>query len=220
MQHTLESPDARRTPTARRLRRVAMSTVFARAATDVTHDRESLEKLGLEHPDRAPYVASPWWILRWQLPRSQVRPGDVFVDFGCGKGRIVLAAARRYRFARVVGVELSDELSATARVLVDRERRRLRSGDVRIETTDATEFEVPDAVTHAYMFNPFLGQTFERVCANIVASLDRAPRLLRLIYVQPEEHDALIATGRFRLERAVRATRLVSPVNVAIYTAK
>jgi SAM-dependent methyltransferase len=220
VQQTSESRHTRHTLTARSLRRVAMSTVFARAATDVTSDPESLENLGLEHPERVPYVASPWWMLRWVLPRSEVRPGDVFVDYGCGKGRIVLAAARRYRFARVVGVELSNELSATARALVDRERRRFRSGDVRIETADATAFEVPDAMAHAYMFNPFRGQTFERVCANIVASLDRTPRRLRLIYVQPEEHDILMSTGRFRLERAVRATRLVGPVNVAVYTAR
>lgn len=203
---------------ARSLRRIALAAVFARATKDITSDRASLESFGLAHPERVWYVPSPWWILRWILPASEVCPEDVFVDYGCGKGRIVLDAARRYPFASVVGVELSDELSATARALVERERHRLRSRDVRIETTDATAFEVPDAMTYAYMFNPFRGQTFEQVFANIVASLDRAPRRLRLIYVQPEEHDTVMATGRFRLDRKVRTTRLVNQVKVATYT--
>ena len=39
---------------------------------------------------------------------------DVFVDYGCGKGRVVVLAARR-KFQRVIGVELSAELADAAR---------------------------------------------------------------------------------------------------------
>jgi SAM-dependent methyltransferase len=186
-----------------------MSVVFAQA-TDPTRDRTSLQELGLAHEDYVGYVPSPWWILQWLLPRSEVHPGDVFVEYGCGKGRVVLAAARQYKFARVIGVEISEELSATARALVLSKRRRLRSQYVDIVTSDAAAFEVPDDMTHAYLFHPFRGRTFQEVCANIIASLDRAPRTLRLFYVNPEEHDVLTATGRFRLERKVVTTRLVS----------
>jgi SAM-dependent methyltransferase len=193
--------------------------LFAHKVADPTRDWTTLESLGLAHPERAPYVASPWWILRWLMPKSSVREGDVFVDFGCGKGRVVIAAARGYRFADVIGVELSDELSATARELVARERPRLRARGVRIETADATAFAVPDTMTHAYMFDPFRGRTFETVIANIVASLDRRPRGLRLIYVQPEEHEAVMRTGRFELERKVHTTRFVGRTGVATYNA-
>ncbi len=181
-----------------------------------TSGRVPLDRLGLEHPERVHYSASPWWILHWLLPRSDVRPSDVFVEFGCGKGRVVLDAARRYPFKRVVGVELSQELSDVARRIVVQEQRRLRCPDVLIETADVTEYRVPDDMTHAYLYNPFKGQTFERVCQNIVASLDRAPRELRLIYLNPVEHETLLATGRFRLVRQVRTTRLVSE-RAAIY---
>jgi hypothetical protein len=74
-------------------------------------------------------------------------------------------------------------------------------------------------MTYAYMFNPFNGPTFDKVVGNIVASLDRAPRPLRVIYVMPVDHEALMATGRFRLLRRVRTTRLVSPVEAAVYEA-
>lgn len=201
----------------RSLRHAAVSLAFARSLTDPTDEWTRLETVGLEHPERVPYTSSPWWTLHWLLPRSLVAPGDVFVDYGCGRGRIVIAAARRYRFAEVVGVDIASEFTATARTLVAREKR-LRS-PVRIETGDATEFSVPDAMTHAYMFNPFKGELFERVIANMLASLDRRPRRLRLIYVQPEEHERLVATGRFTIERCVRATRL-SGAWTAVYAAE
>jgi SAM-dependent methyltransferase len=190
-----------------------------RSGYQETADRVTLESLGLDHPDRGAYSASPWWVLRWLLPRSDVRPSDVFVEFGCGKGRVVLDAARRYPFRRVVGVELAADLSDVARRLVAGERSRLRCRDVTIETVDATEYSIPDDMTHAYLYNPFSGPTFERVCANILASLDRVPRPLQVIYVYPEEHETLAATGRFRLVRRVQTTRLVFPVKAAIYKA-
>lgn len=199
------------------LRSAVMSRVFARSGTDETSVRMSLADLGLEHPDRHPYIPSAWWVLRWLLPTSAVASDEVFVEFGCGKGRIVLDAARRYRFKQVVGVELSEELSATARELVARERGRLRCPDVRIETVDATTFELPDAPTVAYMFNPFVGETFQRVLDNMVESLDRNPRRMRLIYVNPMDHDAVMATGRFQVTRMVHTTRLVSTVRAGIY---
>jgi SAM-dependent methyltransferase len=207
-------------PRVARLRRLAdaMSALPLRDAVgqllfgegyEETAARASIESLGGEHPDSVAYSASPWWILRWLLPQSEVRPSDVFVEIGCGKGRVVLDAARRYPFRRVVGVELSPELGDVARRLVERERSGLRCRDVRIETTDATAYAIPDDMTHAYLYNPFNGPTFERVCANIVASLDRAPRTVRLMYLHPADHETLMATGRFRLIRRVRTTRLV-----------
>jgi hypothetical protein len=199
------------------LRRTALSRVFAHSAADETSVRATMADLGLEHPERQPYIPSAWWVLRWLVPTSQVTAGDVFVEFGCGKGRIVLDAARRYSFARVVGVELSHELSAVAHRLVDDERARLRCPDVSIETADATRFAIPDTMSHAYLFNPFNGETFGGVLANIGASLDRAPRRLRMIYVNPVEHDAVMATGRFRVKRMVHTTRLVSKVRAGIY---
>ena len=171
-------------------------------------------------PESVAYSPSPWWILRWLLPTSEVQSTDVFVEFGCGKGRVVLDAARRYRFRRVVGVELSPELSEVARELVTSERGRLRCQDVTIETIDATQFEIPDEMTYAYLYNPFFGATFERVVENIIESLDRSPRRIRVIYLHPAHHDTLVATGRFAPVRIVHTTRVVPLARAAIYDAR
>ena len=197
--------------------RKGVERLTAGTGYEATAERVGLAELGLEHPDRVGYTASPWWALRFLLSRSDVTSSDVFVELGCGKGRIVLEAARRYPFKRVVGVELAPELSRVARELVTREQSGLRCRDVTIETADAREYAVPDDMTHAYLYNPFTGATFERVCENVIASLDRAPRPLRVIYLNPVEHETLAAGGRFRLVRRVRLPR--SGGGAAIYEA-
>jgi hypothetical protein len=75
----------------------------------------------------------------------------------------------------------------------------MAGGRVEIVVADATQYELPDDVTVIFMHSPFKGATFRRVLDRIGASLDRRPRRLRLIYKNPEEHAAVLATGRFRV---------------------
>jgi hypothetical protein len=152
------------------------------------------------HPDRTHYLPSGWLDLRRALPRRSVRPTDVFVDFGSGKGRIVCEAAK-YPFARVIGVEISAKLNEVARRNIQQNRRKLACRDIELVTSDASEFEVPDDVTVAYFFHPFGGETFKAVLANIVESLDRNPRRLTLIYQLPLDENLILETGRFELAR-------------------
>jgi hypothetical protein len=130
----------------------------------------------------------------------------VFIDFGSGKGRVVYQAAQ-FPFKRVIGVEIAEELTGIARYNVDHNRDRLKCGEVELVTNDAVSYEVPDDVTVAYFYHPFEGQIFARVIDNLVASLDRNPRRLRIIYVYPMSADYIYRTGRFELERRMRAPR-------------
>lgn len=74
-------------------------------------------------------------------------------------------------------------------------------------TCDAADYGIPDDMTIAYFFYPFAGETFRRVIENIVDSLGRNPRRIRLIYACPHLEDVVLGTGRFRLVRAVRIGR-------------
>jgi SAM-dependent methyltransferase len=132
---------------------------------------------------------------------------DVFLDYGSGKGRVLFQAARDYPFQRIIGVELSPELNEIAQANIERNRFRLRCPDVQTVAGDAADHQVPDDVSVIYLYNPFRGTTFARVVDNIVASLDRRPRRLRVVYKSPLEEDRLLATGRFRLVRETRGLR-------------
>ena len=62
----------------------------------------------------APYVTSPPQVVNAMLDLAQVRSGDMVYDLGCGDGRIVISAARRYG-ARGVGIDINPERIEEAR---------------------------------------------------------------------------------------------------------
>jgi SAM-dependent methyltransferase len=172
-----------------------------------TTEEVDLETLGLASPERVNYQPSGWLTLRRVLRPAEVGPADVFLDLGAGKGRVVLLAAR-YPFARVIGVELSESLAAVARRNVATIGVRPRCGPIEIVTADAVDFEIPDDVSVVYMNNAFRGSTFDAVIGNLLESVDRKPRRVRLIYWNADDRDRLARTGRFRLERFSAAPRL------------
>ena len=61
----------------------------------------------------APYVASPGKVVDMMLEMARIKPGETVYDLGSGDGRILIAAADRYK-ARAVGIEISPSLVAAA----------------------------------------------------------------------------------------------------------
>jgi hypothetical protein len=201
---------ARLRPRARRaylhVRRTLSSTLIERWTGTETSSEVDLETLGLAAEGRVRYEPSSWLDLRRILRRHDVGPDDVFADFGSGKGRVVLQAAR-YPFKRVIGVELSEDLTAIAKSNVAASGTRRRCREIEFVVADVLDLDVPDDLTFAYVYNPFSGAIFDALLQKLIASVDRSPRALRLIYRTPLEHERIMATGRFRLERSVRGFR-------------
>lgn len=181
--------------------------VFERGDFIDTAPRVKLQELGLKTEERHRYQASPWLALPRALRVRDVRPMDVFVEYGCGKGRVVYQAAQRYPFRRVIGVDIAPELTEIARTNIERNRGRLRCKDVEIVTADVVEYVPPDDLTHAYFYNPFSGQVFEGAIDGIVRSLDRNPRTVTIIYCFPMLPEVIERTGRFELVRTSKALR-------------
>ncbi len=109
------------------------------------------ERLGLrtrDHTGRGPFLATPDDLLDPLLDLAAVGPDDVVLDFGCGDGRLPVAAGRRGCHA--VGVEADAAVA---------ERARARVADagvddlVRIEHGDAWAADL-SAVTALFLFLP------------------------------------------------------------------
>ncbi len=113
-------------------------------------------------------------------------PDDsVFVDFGSGKGRILLEATK-YGFKRVVGVEFSHELCEKAREnLFTYKNRSNVNVDVEIVESDAVDYEIMDDENVFFMFNPFDATILRVLLDNIGASLKKKHRKIWLIYNKP-----------------------------------
>jgi len=187
-------------------RRISSEALVERRWGTETAQSVKLDELGIEAAGRVHYEPSGWLDLRRVLSPREVGPDDAFLDIGAGKGRVVLQAAR-YRFRRVLGVELSPTLCEIATANVAARRRRLRCQDVVIVNDDATAYRVPDDVTVVYLYNPLRGPLFEAAIERLLESLDRTPRPLRVIYRTPMEEDLLLSSGRFQLTRTVRGLR-------------
>lgn len=124
-------------------------------------------------------------------------PGQVFVDIGCGKGRVLLLALDS-GFSKLVGVDYSAELCELARQNLDTVRRRRGfTTPVEIHCCDAAEYDFSDEETVIYMYNPFDAVVLAKVMERLCASLRRAPRKMWLIYLHPRWHSAIESTGMF-----------------------
>jgi SAM-dependent methyltransferase len=67
----------------------------------------------------APYVGTPIRVMDRMLELANIKPGDTVYDLGCGDGRIVIAAALRYK-AKAVGIEISPKLAAQATSAIEK----------------------------------------------------------------------------------------------------
>ena len=53
------------------------------------------------------------------LNNIEIDKKDIFVDFGCGKGRVLLIASQ-YKFNKIIGIEFAPELFSIARANLER----------------------------------------------------------------------------------------------------
>lgn len=162
-------------------------------ATRVTHDGPEFgASRGGKHYEATNWMAVLW--VRHALERFRPRLDESFVEFGAGKGRVVLVVAT-LPFGSVTGVELSPSLARAARANIARATRPLASPVVSIVEGDMGVYEIPDDLAVAYFYNPSKEPAFREAVSRIAASLDRRPRRFRLIYGNPVKHDVLLEMG-------------------------
>lgn len=105
-----------------------------------------------------------------------------FIDFGSGKGRLLLLAAR-YPWQRIIGVEFSQRLHEVAKSNIERWTDPQRQC-TRIDSIlgDARAFKLPHTPLVLFFFTPFTFPVFEQVVDNIQRSLFEHPRPMQILY--------------------------------------
>ena len=169
------------------------------------------------------YKPTPSFILRWAL--SAIEEEDIgrlsFVDYGAGKGRVLLLASQ-YPFAAVGGIEFAEELHDNATMNIAQfPRSRMKCRNVECVLDDVVNIKPLDGEAVHYFFNPFEQEIFVEVLKGIVASYHAKPRRLYVILVDMEAGDLMHKTGVFQEVKLPPAERtqsqLLSPYTIAVY---
>jgi SAM-dependent methyltransferase len=127
-----------------------------------------------------------------QLPTNQV-----FVDVGCGKGRMLIAAAL-YGFEHVVGVEISPRLCETARRNLETFRRQSHSNTkFELVCANVLQFNLNDDEGVFYLYWPFDRSVMVEFVEKVRASVERMPRDVWLIVNDFRYQDVFDADEQF-----------------------
>ena len=134
----------------------------------------------------------------WTLLNSLELPRESgFVDFGSGKGRVLLIAAL-YGFRKIVGVEFSPHLCEYSRRNVEIFKRRSRvTARIQVVLLDAAHYPIQPDQHVFFMYNPFGEAVMARVVVNLRRSVETAPRQIWLIYNTPNYQEVIDRTGIF-----------------------
>jgi hypothetical protein len=130
---------------------------------------------------------------------AAVRPGKFsFVDYGSGRGRLVLAAAG-LPFRQCAGVEFSKTLHAEALAnLAACPAARLACRKISFVNGDAREFALPEGNIVAFFFNPFLGPILDRVAQNLEDAARESGRAIHVIFANTTGADLFPGRPAFR----------------------
>lgn len=144
--------------------------------TDLNFDSKH-KTPGLEYQSHHPAI------IRAGLKLLNIRHQDyTFVDFGCGKGRVLLVASE-FPFRKIIGIEFAPQLAESARQNLKTYRARNRKCfEMEAITGDATEYELPPEPQVLYFYSPFERSIMDEVIDKIEVSLQRSPRELLVLF--------------------------------------
>lgn len=188
--------------------RQRMTTARARYF-DWRHGIETCRPLAVESMRDVPADAArhavhyePTNLLKFERAMAALNldpPGCTFIDYGSGKGRVLLLAAA-WPFRRIVGVEFSPELHAAAEANVAAFSRSTgRLPPIECRCLNALEYQPPTGDLVAYFYNPFDANILAPVVQRLLESDTAGERRVMAIYVNPMHRCVFEASGRWRL---------------------
>lgn len=177
---------------------------FSEKKLDIETIGDSLVNVDITtYKDSTRYSPTPYDIIEKILTHLQLGPDDVFVDIGCGKGRVIFSVGTQ-RLKKVIGVEAREDMFEIA--MQNLKNVKVKNTPVKIVNVDVTNFDMKEG-TVFFMYAPFGKETSAKVISNIKDSLAVNPRKIRIVcYEGPdlnkfEVHDWLTHEGKIANNR-------------------
>jgi hypothetical protein len=137
-------------------------------------------------------------LVRVGLEKLSIDPSEfTFVDFGSGKGRVLLVAAS-FPFQEVIGVEFSRGLHEIALKNIARlPSHRVRACGIRSVHGDAAAFDLPQSDLVCYFYNPFGPPILAVIAQRLIAHHDQHGHKVIVIYHDPRHREVFECTEKF-----------------------
>jgi SAM-dependent methyltransferase len=133
----------------------------------------------------SPYEAVSYYLLEKLFIRFRELSTDkTLTDLGCGKGRVLVAAAF-FGFNYLVGVEFGKELCQEARKNLTNTAEKIPGIKWEIHYMDVLDYSIQPAESVFFLFNPFNAEILERFIQKLNRSLIVRPRKTWFIYASP-----------------------------------
>lgn len=137
-----------------------------------------------EHYEPADVMGFGFLIEQLDVPHQEY----TFVDLGSGKGRALLLATE-FPFKAIVGVEISQPMHEIALQNIENFSASQDASRLSSVCEDAGKFEFPADPLVVFLFNSFHEVILARVIENLERSIERTPRHVIVVYVNPRHAD-------------------------------
>lgn len=154
----------------------------------------TLEDKGIDISHATIYMPASYDLLENFFSRINLKEYHHFVDIGCGKGRAICVAAS-FGAKKITGVELSKDLCVSAKENLQKTKEKYPDFIYDVYNNDAFYFKIEKDVDCIFMFNPFDETIMSGVLENIEASLQKNPRKITVIYINPLQKHLFLESG-------------------------
>lgn len=133
----------------------------------------------------------------------EIKKNDVLVDFGSGKGRVLIEASL-HPFKRIEGVEFNLQLVQQAEENIDSFNRVLLNNIIFVHHCDARDYIIPQDVTHIFIWNSFVGDVLKSVVNRITSLSSATEKKINVVLALPSgENDSLELFNSFDAPRKI-----------------
>ncbi len=154
---------------------------------------ENIESENLTHASI--YQASNYYLVEKAFEYlSDQKANNSLVDFGCGKGRVLIVAAY-YGFKQLTGIEFSRNLYIEAEANIENFRSFFPNTVFNIICGDAADYQIEKEQNCFFFFNPFDEVIMLVIVKKILSSLKDNPRKIYVIYLNPVHKEIFLSAG-------------------------
>ena len=141
--------------------------------------------------DNKIYSPVEYYHIRKEIRILGPLPHDVFIDLGCGKGRVVCCFARR-KLKECIGIDIDPKLCSLAKI--NSTRLNGAKTPMRFICGDVAYADLSFGTIY-YMFHPFGPSTLKEELRKIEASLRSNYRKIKIVYHNAIHEEILIKTS-------------------------